>query len=118
MAFWKYQILAVMIVFTIGEVLMADVPIPGGPQVIPVADLKKDEHVKRVAGIFTASSGHKPTNPEILSGVKQTVQGVKYVYTVSFKVNDVAKKCKVSVLERPWLAQTKPKEAYVYENKC
>ncbi|XP_055524139.1 uncharacterized protein LOC129717897 [Wyeomyia smithii] len=101
---------------------MADVPAPGGGKAIPKEVLTKEEHVKRVAGIFAASAGDKPTHPEILSGVVKSDQGKKYIYTVSYDVamcfNDVAKEYEVLVWERPWLAETKPNEAYVYESKC
>ncbi|XP_053689149.1 uncharacterized protein LOC128738210 [Sabethes cyaneus] len=138
MKYWKGKILVIVIVCLIGvfgddtssessenitttQVLAVSRP-PlggfGGIATIRREDLTKEEHVKRIDAIFAASGGDKPNNPKIVSGTEQLVSGSKYVYTISYAANGDCQICEISVWERPWLEQTEPEKAYIYENKC
>ncbi|XP_058812972.1 uncharacterized protein LOC131677270 isoform X2 [Topomyia yanbarensis] len=90
----------------------------GCPSALSPSDLKDAETLERINKIMLATGGVAQSKPEILNGTTQVVAGMKYIYFVAYNVADTRRVCELSAWERPWLAESDPQEAYIYESKC
>ncbi|XP_052868458.1 uncharacterized protein LOC128274338 [Anopheles cruzii] len=86
----------------------------GCPSSLSTQDLSDTEHQNRINSILSFHGLTRDRDFKVINASQQVVAGMKYVYNVLLNGNT----CELASVERVWLAQSQPEQAYMYSSSC